>query len=84
LRQTENAYYCPVGFADNQNGNGDIQPGHWRALVRNNSSSLLSDLKNVRRSRYSDGAIDVRNSLKEYVNSPDGCLSWQLDHVRRT
>jgi len=84
LRQTENAIYCPAGFVDHENANGEIQPGHWRALIRNNPSSSLNNLSNVRGSRYSKDAIDMRNSLKDYVNSPEGSLSWQLEHVRRT
>ena len=82
LRQTDNAMYCPQGFVDSESANGEILPGHWRTL--NENRGLLSDLPNVRGSRYSDDAKDMRESLKEYVNSASGQLPWQLDHVRRT
>ena len=82
LQQAGNAMYCPQGFVDSESANGEILPGHWRTL--NENRGLLSDLPNVRGSRYSDDAKDMRESLKEYVNSASGQLPWQLDHVRRT
>ena len=82
LRQTENSLYCPQGFVDTETASGDIVPGHWRAINENNA--LLSNLPNAHGSRYSDDAKDMREALKDYVNSDIGQLSWQLDHVRRT
>ena len=72
LRQTENATYCPKGFVDSENANGEIRPGHWREQVRNDANSLYTSLSNARGSRYSDDAVQMRDSLKEYVNGPSG------------
>lgn len=84
LRQTENASYCPKGFIDSYNANGEIQPGHWRNVVRNDSNAAFKSLPKVRGSRYRDDAVQMRDSLKDYVNGPNGSVSWQLDHIRRT
>jgi len=83
LRLTDNACYCPKGFADSIASNGDFVPGDWRSLV-NNTNPLMTNLQSVRGSRYRQDAIFMRNCLKEYVNSAFGKLDWQLDHVRRT
>ena len=85
LRVTENATYSPVGFVDSENSNGEIKPGHWRSTVNTNKqSSLLSDIQPVRGSRYREDALSMRDGLKDYVNSKEGELEWQCDHVRRT
>ena len=84
LRQTQNAIYCPAGFIDSENSTGVIQPGHWRGMVHENQNALLQRLPPVRGSRYNGSAVDMRDALKEYVNSDIGSLSWQLDYVRRT
>lgn len=84
LRLTENATYCPVGFVDSESSNGNIEPGHWRSAVTTNHNPLLSDLQPVRGSRYRQDALSMRDALKGYVNSKQGELEWQWDHVRRT
>lgn len=83
LRLTENASYCPRGFADSFESDGSFIPGDWRAMANATNSQLLN-LKPVRGSRYQQDAIFMRSCLKEYVNSALGKLEWQLDHVRRT
>ena len=84
LRQTENAIYCPTGFVDLEDSSGKIKPGHWREILTENKNALLQKLTPVRGSRYKGTAVDMRNALKDYVNSEIGSLSWQLDYVRRT
>jgi len=82
LRLTENASYCPDGFADSTNSSGDTVPGSWRTSLNTNASMVK--LNPVRGCRYQQDAMNMRDSLKEYVNSPLGKLEWQLNHVRRT
>ena len=84
LRQTENSLYCPSGFVDTEEANGDVQPGHWRELTGNDENLLLKKLPNVRGSRYKEGAVKMRDALKDCINSATGSLRWQLDYVRRT
>lgn len=81
LRQTNSAGYCPSGFVDSWDGTGEIKEGEWRRLV-SQESELLSDISPIRGSRPASSAVAVRESLKGYVNSMEGSLSWQWNHVR--
>lgn len=84
LRQTDCATYCPAGFIDSFNSSGDILPGQWRCSVSGdgNNGSAIQTLTPPRGSRYSNSAVEVREALKEYVNSDAGAVSWQWDYVR--
>ena len=66
LRQTDNASYCPYGFVNSYNANGDVQPGHWRELVRNYDNSVFTSLPNVRGSRYKDDAVQILERLCKF------------------
>ena len=82
LRQTENAGYCPLGFVDREDADGNIKPGEWRSEVQ--SGNALLPLKRKRHNtRYTDSAITLRDSLKTYLNGP-GSVPWQVKYVRRT
>ena len=39
-------------------------------------------IANVRGSRYLNAAVDVREKLKQYINSSEGAVPWQLNHIR--
>ena len=82
LRQTNNACYCPIGFVDNEDSTGQIRPGEWRRIVKEGCNGALRPLCRPRGSRYQQSAVAIRENLKEYVNSPEGALSWQWDYVR--
>lgn len=82
LRQTNSASYCPSGFVDSEEGSGDIRPGEWRQVVRNDSRGALFDIAPLRGKRYSNSAIEVREALMEYFVSDSGSLPWQWNHVR--
>ena len=80
LRLTDNAYYCPVGFVDCELKTGEIRPGDWRNIVQNGGTGLF-DLPNEKGHRCKESAAQIRNALKDYVNSPTGAVSWQVEHV---
>lgn len=84
LRQTDSAGYCPVGFVDTFDSTGRIKEGEWRHIVRNNRQGevLLNDLPAVRGSRPPTSAVEVRESMKAYVNSMEGSVPWQWEHIR--
>lgn len=84
LRQTDSARYCPLGFVDSLDGTGWFTPGEWRRLVKAEGNGCLADIPNVRGSRYTSNAIEMRDVLRGYVNSSFDKVSWQSDHVRRT
>ena len=80
LRQTDNAGYCPSGFVDSEDSSGCIKEGEWRSQVT--SGDALAPLQKPHNTRSKDNAINVRESLKDYLNGP-GSVPWQINHVRR-
>ena len=82
LRLTNSAGYCPSGFVDSYDETDKINGGEWRHLVGNRQGGLLNDISAVRESRSLKAAIEVRETVKSYVNSMEGVLPWQWDHVR--
>ena len=82
LRQTNSAGYCPVGFVDSCDNTGKIKEGEWRRLVNSEGGMLLNDIPAVRGSRPLNAAVEVRDLVKSYVNSMEGSVPWQWNHVR--
>ena len=83
LRQTNSAGYCPTGFVDSYDETGTIEEGEWRRLIGDkNGATLLQNIPTVRESRPTTSALKVRNIMKSYVNSIEGSVPWQWDHVR--
>ena len=79
LRLTDNAFYCPAGFVDSEAGTGEIKPGDWRKLVR--GGHAMQNSSNLKGRRLKHTAVDIRNALKDYVNSDTGAVEWQVRHV---
>ena len=85
LRLTENALYCPSGFVDSVDDTGRIKEGDWRSIVQSSSTHFgITNISNVRGSRYSDEAVNMRDALMNYLNSEEGAVPWQTEHIRRT
>ena len=81
LKLTENANYVPSGFVDSEDGSGNIIPGDWRTVVSDDQGGMLGLNRNVG-NRYKFEAGKARNDFKNYFNSPEGEVPWQLKHVR--
>ena len=81
LKQTENASYRPTGFIDSEYNDGTIKKGEWRSEVQNGG---FVDINPVRGSRYKKTALEMRETLKEYVNSENGSVPWQDVYIKRT
>ena len=81
LRLTDNASYCPSGFTDSYDDTGNLQEGKLRTLAVGNEGILPLSL--VKGSRYSNNAVKMRNSLPRFLNSEEGRVSWQEEHVTR-
>ena len=79
LRLTDGAHYLPSGFVDCQSNSGEIVPGDWRNEIGEGSS--FESLSRSRSNRYPDDVAQIRNNFKNYFNSPEGWLSWQVDYV---
>lgn len=68
--------YMPTGFSDVITDDGQIIDGTWRSSVPN--ESMFQNEFNVHASgRISQSAKDIRNHLKDFVNSDVGRLPWQ-------
>ena len=77
LRQTDSAAYCPTGFIDTYDETCEIKEGEWRKLVL--YGVVVDPLRGC---RPTNSAMGVRGFLKTYVNSFEGSLPWQCDHVK--
>ena len=83
LWQINSAGYCPTGFVDSYDETGTIKEGEWRRLVGDNDgATLLQDIPPVRGSRPTTSTLEVRNVMKSNVNSMEGSVPRQWDHVR--
>ena len=84
LRQTHSAGYCPAGFVDTYDSTGKIKEGEWRRVLASQGSGgmLLTEIAPVRGSRPLVSAVEVRNVIKQHVNSLEGSVGWQWNHVR--
>ena len=82
VRKTNNACYCPAGFVETEDTTGEIRPCEWRGIVQEECNGALRPLCRSRGSRNQQSAVNIRENLKEYGNSPEGALSWQWDYVR--
>ena len=83
LRLTDNAFYTPQDFVDSESSDGKIKMGEWRQIVRETGNGFRT-INNVRGSRHQENAMQMREALQNYVNSNNGSVEWQWEHVRRT
>ena len=74
LHLTENAKYII---------DGNIVPGDWRKDVQSGNSAL-EEIASLRGSRAKNSALDTREALKDYLNSEEESVPWQVGYVRRT
>ncbi|XP_065675624.1 uncharacterized protein LOC136091841 [Hydra vulgaris] len=78
-RSANNYLYCPTNYTD-IDGPAGFRPGDWR---QDNSCSAALQPLSSGSNNYSKDAKQVRDDFKEYFNSPEGELEWQLDLVNR-
>ena len=85
MRLSDNAHYTLSGFADLEDKGGNLLPGEWRLLKRNDSNNIvLVSLPYVRGSYSWQDAFEARNELKIFPNSDEGSLSRQREYIWRT
>ena len=83
LRLTDNAVYTPAGFVDRKSKTGEIKQGEWRRNLLE-QGLCFRNINNVRGSRQSIASTKMRDALKDFVNSEEGSVEWQLKYVRST
>jgi hypothetical protein len=77
LIQTKDESYCPQGFADILSDRGEIIEGSWRNQLQN-GSMYHTRLRSWTPGRLPENAKEMRNWLKEYVNSEGGEVPWEI------
>ena len=72
--------YNPSGFVDSESGDESIHLGEWR------NRGIAQDFNNIRPIRGNGNRLEVaqmRDEIKEYLNSEEGSLPWQQDYISR-
>ena len=78
-------HYTPAGFIDSEDKHGNFIPGKWRSQNKNTvRCGSYQSINAVQGSQSRVDALEVRNRLKNYLNSNEGSVPWQIDYVRRT
>ena len=62
---------------------GDIRDGDWQKICLTGNLGF-QEIKKIRGSRHSKSSNNIRNGLKDYVNSESGTVKSQLQYVRST
>jgi phage FluMu protein Com len=78
---TSNAHYTPAGFVDCCTSDSFIE-GDWRQTVAHAENPALSNLSRVASMNYTHDAKRTRELFCKYVNSEQGKVAWQINHVR--
>lgn len=78
LQHRNQVAYCPPGYADNEDDQGNLIPGQWRM----ENSPLLADLPQLGSNMHSRNAAMIRDNLKSYFVST-GSVSWQNDVINQ-
>ena len=74
LRLTDNAHDTPSGFVNSEDKDGNFLPGEWRLEEKNGLNNVLVDLLRVRGFRSRHDALEIRNELRDCLNSGEGSL----------
>lgn len=76
----ENATYCPINYIDTWDNNGNIIPGNWR---QDNINVTLQSIGRMGANNATRQNITLRDSLADYLYSPEGAVSWQKAYITR-
>ena len=78
---TNSAVYCPIDFVDSWDEEGKVKE-RMEKFIYESQSRMLTSILHVTGSRPTIKTIGVRKSLKSYVNSIEGSVYCQWNHVR--
>ena len=70
--------YCPPGYVDREHGQGNVIPGDWRSEI---SSGALQSVQRIGSNSYSCLASELRDSIMNFMTTPEGEIPWQYAHV---
>ena len=72
-------FYCPQGFVNLDDNDGNIIPGDSRSEI---SSSALESVQGTGSNTYSQSASDLRDTIMSFMTTPQGEVSWRYARVR--
>ena len=75
---TSNNPYCPLGYADHEDRDGNLIPGDWRLIAADG----IRDIRRVGSNTYSRSAADLCDTMMSHFTSSAGAVPWQIDLVR--
>ena len=75
-----NRPYCPPGYIDHEDAEGNTISGDWRR----GAADGISNISHVGSNAYSRSAAELRDTMMNYFMSPSGAVPWQISHVRST
>ena len=75
--------YCPRNYIDHETRYG-VRAGHWRHEIGDTSGLKRLETGSRGSNNSSNQAKLVRDSFKEYFNSPRGAVAWQNDITTST
>ena len=79
LRTTESSVYCPPGFIDSGDADGNVICGSWRQ--EQGSSGGIFPVRQAGSNHHSIIAAMALVNFCTYFNSTQDELSWQYRHV---
>ena len=71
--------YCPNGFLDYEDAQGNLVPGDWRRQ----DHTMRRPLGRMSANAYSRWAAEVRERFARFFTSPEGEVSWQLAAIQK-
>ena len=75
MNNEEDSSYCPSNFVDSDSSCG-LRLGDWQ---KEPFCTGLTGLSRTGSNNYSTDAKKVRDNFKEYFNSTEGSIDWQLN-----
>ncbi|XP_032673109.1 protein ALP1-like isoform X2 [Odontomachus brunneus] len=75
---TDENIYCPLNYVDSEDNIGNITQGAWRFSLNN-----VNNLRRTNIHRATREAYVQRDTLCEYLSSPQGEVPWQLEYIHR-
>ena len=64
--------YCPPGYADHEDRDGNLVPGDWR----NVAADGLRGIHRTGSNSYSQTAAHLRDTMRDYFTSPTRSVPW--------
>lgn len=80
VKEQQARQYCPAGYADSENAEGNVVPGRWKQNITSNDA--LRDAASLSSNVYSGEARKIWDTFVDYFCSV-GEKEEQYDIVRR-